>query len=73
MSATELGFYKVPVTLTGATVAAVLASLASQPGDALLSHINQCVRDDSCDTESSSPLREIVEAVRALGLSGLFR
>ena len=70
------------ITLTAALAAAVLSSLASQPGDTLLSIVNKKARSSSSSSSSSSSASDassvnalsiISAAVAELGPKGLFR
>ena len=59
----DIGFYKFGITIAAASVAAVFAATASQPGDALLTRSNQqlkSVLSSSSDSnvESANPIGE---------------
>ena len=64
---TNLGLYKFGITVLAASIAALFASLASQPGDVLLTLCNQEAR-----AAVANPIDIMVEGVRKLGIAGLF-
>lgn len=64
--------YKILISATSALTAGVLATLASQPGDTILSRVNsQCELQGASDVDT--PLDVIVKTCAELGLVGLFR
>lgn len=84
---TQLGSYRFLVTLSAAAIGAVLSCLASQPGDTLLSRVNQSAKlpvplpvgsiSDSAtsepELENFDPVAIMIDSARELGLAGLFR
>ncbi|KAJ1434017.1 mitochondrial carrier domain-containing protein [Ochromonadaceae sp. CCMP2298] len=62
--------YRFGVTFTAALAAAVVSSLASQPGDTLLSTVNKNCRGNSCPIDIDV---EVQEAFEEVGVEGLFR
>ena len=71
MAESDVSGFKTIITIIGAFFAAVLASLASQPGDTLLSRVNQCAQEDNCVIDS--PFTIMGDALKELGFVGLFR
>ena len=68
---TDARVYKFAITLTSAFIAATLASLASQPGDALLTKTNSILRSTKGRLDSS-PLDKMINDAKELGIVGLF-
>ena len=59
----DIGFYKFGITIAAASVAAVFAATASQPGDALLTRSNQQLKSvlsssSGSEVESINPIGE---------------
>jgi solute carrier family 25 phosphate transporter 3 len=66
VSGPEALHYQVQITTVSALIAAVLGTLASQPGDVILSAVNS-------NTTGGSMSTLIVQAAKQLGVSGMFR
>ena len=62
----------VVVSTAVAIIAAILSSIASQPGDTLLSIVNKKARNTS-SKETVNPINLMVNAVSDLGFLGLFK
>ena len=70
---TDAGVYKFAITAAGASVAAVFATLCSQPGDVLLTRFNQEMNSERTpESYMKSPVDTMIEGVQELGIRGLF-
>ena len=85
----DLSSYRLFVTLSAAFVGAILSCLASQPGDTLLSAVNQSARQSTLEVLPNSnnnnnnnnmnpindfdPVKIMIESAQKLGIRGLFR
>ena len=70
---TDAGVYKFAITAIGASIAAVFATLFSQPGDVLLTRFNQKMNSERTpQTLLRGPVNTMVEGIQELGISGLF-
>lgn len=74
-TSTEALHYQIIITIVCALVAAFLATLASQPGDSLLSAVNKAKKsaDGSTDGKGEVPERNLLKLAKSLGFSGLYR
>lgn len=77
-SSSEALHYQVIITIACALVAAFMATLASQPGDSLLSAINKVKRvtsatDTADNSTSNSEQQNLLSLAKSLGISGLYR
>ena len=61
--------YKFLISTVGASIAAVCATLFSQPGDVLLTRFNQ---EMSVQRLQKSPIDTMVDGIKDLGVNGLF-
>lgn len=66
---------RLPASFACAALAAVVSSIASQPGDSVLSEVNNSKRKGQPDDEERgrAPSRGLVEVAAELGVAGLFR
>lgn len=70
---TDAGVYKFAITSIGASIAAIFATLFSQPGDVLLTRFNQKMNSERMpQTLLRGPVNTMIEGVQELGISGLF-
>jgi len=73
----DISSMRFPVTLTAACLGAILSCVASQPGDTLLSRVNQSARPKASVGEEKvsavNPISIMLSTAKELGPVGLFR